>query len=244
MNTDLLLILIGLGFLLIIGIIVVCTSIKKNGDKKEANKFLEGLSDRLKSMFLDVVRNFDPDTIDDIINTDIEVIETAILSKIYEVCWDYVKCVVEKKSQEDADFFTQAVLALLQNKSFVEDFIRNLINTGSAQTVIHSKARYIKSSIESERIEECEEREKDLNEEFSDDEKYVTGEEDFQTFGEDVNEPTEEELAELNPQVDEPEELDPENDPSVEIIDEDIYYDRSGRARSKKTGKWVKDPKK
>ena len=51
---------------------------------------------------------------------------------------------------------------------------------------------------------------------------------------------TEEELSELNPQVDEPEELDPENDPSVELIDDDIYYDKSGKARSKKTGKWVK----
>ena len=80
-----------------------------------------------------------------------------------------------------------------------------------------------------------------LQEEFSDQEKYIEeSTDDDLTHGEMVNKPTEEELNELNPQVDEEEELDPKNDPSVEVIDDDIYYDKSGRPRSKKTGKWVK----
>lgn len=95
-------------------------------------------------------------------------------------------------------------------------------------------------------MEELEEREEELTEEFSDTEKYVeeSKEEDLPS-GDSGLLPTEEDLAELNPQRDEEEEeLDPENDISVEVIDDDIYYDKAGRARSKKTGKWTKDPKK
>ena len=51
---------------------------------------------------------------------------------------------------------------------------------------------------------------------------------------------SEEELAKLNPQVDEEEEFNAE-DASMEVVDEeDIYKDANGRLRSKSTGKYVK----
>ena len=62
---------------------------------------------------------------------------------------------------------------------------------------------------------------------------------------------TEKALKDLGDKVDskdkdEAEDLDPDNDISVEVLDEteDIYYDKSGRARSKRTGRWAKDPRK
>ena len=139
-------------------------------------------------------------------------------------------------------FFTEAVLALLENKEFVEEFIRKLIDSECLQSIIHAKASILLEKSVEAKIAETEEEDKELQEEFSDQEKYIEElKDEDQTHGEEIEVPSEEELSELNPQTDEPEELDPENDPSVEVIeDEDIYYDKSGRPRSKKTGKWVK----
>lgn len=244
MNQDLLLILIGLGFLLIVGLLVIIYSIKKTGDKKEANEFLETLSKQLKSLIIDIIRNFDPKDIQDLDEDKVVTIETQILKKIYDTCWECIRNIVKEKSQEEPDFFTSAVLALLENRDFIEEFINNLITNTTTQSIIHSRAVYISNNIEEDRITKSEERDRELQEEFSDQDKYIeeiTDED--QTHGEEVEVPTEEELAQLNPQVDEPEELDPENDPSVEVIEDeedDIYYDKSGRPRSRKTGKWIK----
>jgi hypothetical protein len=244
MTNDLLLVLIGLGVIVIIAAIFVIYTVKKSGDKKEANEFLETLSKQLKSLIIDIIRNFDPKDIQDLDEDKIATIETQILKKIYDTCWECIRNIVKEKSQEEPDFFTSAVLALLENRDFVEEFINNLITNTTTQSIIHSRAVYISNNIEEDRITESEERDRELQEEFSDQDKYIeeiTDED--QTHGEEVEVPTEEELAQLNPQVDEPEELDPENDPSVEVIEDeedDIYYDKSGRPRSRKTGKWVK----
>ena len=241
-NQDLLVTLIGLGVIVVIGILFVIYRIRKTGDKQEAEDFLQGLSEELKNLILKVIRTF---TLDDLINLDknsIATIENNILKAIYETCWNYINNVVE--NNKDQDFFTQAVLALLENKEFVEEFIRKLIDSECLQSIIHAKASILlEKSVEAKMVE-TEKEDKELQEEFSDQEKYIEElKDEDQTHGEEAEEPTEEELTKLNPQVDEPEELDPENDPSVEVVedeDNDIYYDKSGRARSKKTGKWVK----
>lgn len=251
MTNDLLLVLIGLGVIAIIAVVFIVYTVKKSGDKKEAKEFLNGLSDTLLDMILDVIRSFDPEDIpEDIEDIDLGKIETAILKRIYETCWTYVTEVVKEKDKEDTDFFTKAVLALLENKDFVEQFIADLINNGSTKQIIYSRAKYLEFNTAENRMDELEEREQELSEEFSDQDKYVeeSNEEDL-PVGEDdeLNTPTEEEVSKLNPQRDEEEEeLDPDNDTSVEVIDEfeDVYYDKSGRARSKKTGKWTKDPRK
>lgn len=241
-NTDLLITLIGLGFLLIVGIIVIITSIKKNGDKKEANEFLEGLASELRELILNIIRKFNIDDLDNLDEDSIAKIENSILKDIYNTTWEYIKNVVEKKSESEVDFFTQAVLALLENREFVEEFIKKMITSNSMNNVIHARATALLDDKVESRMVESEEEDKNLQEEFSDQEKYIEElKDEDQTHGEDVNIPTAEEMGELNPQIDEPEELDPENDSSVEVIEEDdIYYDKSGRPRSKKTGKWVK----
>lgn len=247
MGNDLLLVLIGLGVLAIIAVIFVIYSVKKSGDKKEAERFLDGLSGKLEDIILEIIRSFDISDLENISEIGVEKIETAMLEKIYDVCWNYVKEVVEKKNAENMDFFTRAVLSLLENKEFVESFIIKLLDNATTKHIIYDKAKNLSLSTAERRMEELEEREEKLTEEFSDEEKYNIGEidEDDLPIGEDSDLlPTEEDLAVLNPQKDEEEELDPENDDSVEVIDDDIYYDKAGRARSKKTGKWTKDPKK
>ena len=248
MNNDLLLVLIGLGVLVVISVIFVFYTVKRSGDKKEAERFLEGLSGKLEDVILEIIRSFEPSDIEDISDAGIEKIETAILQKIYDVCWNYVKELVEKKNAENMDFFTRAVLSLLENRDFVEEFIKKLVDDASTKHTIYNRAKYVFLTVGERRIEELEEREEELTEEFSDKEKYVeeSNEEDLPS-GDSELLPTEEDLANLNPQRDEEEEeLDPDNDISVEVVDEDndIYYDKAGRARSKKTGKWTKDPKK
>ena len=246
-NQDLLITLIGLGFIIIVGIIVVAVSVKKSGDKQKANEFLEGLSNELKNLILKVIRSFDIADLDNLNEDTIINIETSILKEIYETCWNYVKNVAEKNSQEDQDFFTQAVLALLENKDFVEKFIRKLIESESLTQTIQGKAEMLEQKIVDEKMVDSVEEDTELQEEFSDQDKYIEElKDEDQTHGEVAEEPTEEELSKLNPQVDEPEDLDPDNDISIEVVEdttnenEDIYYDKSGRPRSKKTGKWVK----
>ena len=239
MGNDLLLVLIGLGFLAVIAAIFVIYSVQRSGDKKVAERFLEGLSDKLGDIILEIIRSFEP--------SDIEDISEAGLEKIYDVCWNYVKEVVEKKNAENMDFFTRAVLSLLENKEFVESFIIKLLDNATTKQIIYDRSRSIALSTGEKRMEELEEREEEMTEEFSDEEKYNVDEIDEEDLpsGDSSLIPTEEDLADLNPQRDEEEdELDPENDDSVEVIEEDVYYDKSGRARSKKTGKWTKDPKK
>lgn len=245
-NQDLLVTLIGLGVIVIIAIVFVIYRIKKTGNKQEADDFLEGLSEEIKNLILKVVKSFTLEDISKINKDNIAEIENTILQQIYETCWNYVRNVVEKNVDKNKDFFTEAVLALLENKEFVEEFIRKLIDSECLQTIIHAKASILlEKSIENKMVE-TEEEDKELQEEFSDQEKYIEElKDEDQTHGEEIEVPSEEELSELNPQTDEPEELDPENDPSVEVVDDDeddkdIYYDKSGRPRSKKTGKWVK----
>lgn len=243
MNQDLLLTLIGLGVIVIIGISFVIYRIKKTGNKQEADDFLEGLSEEFKNLILKVIKSFTLEDISKIDKDSIAEIENVILKEIYNTCWNYLRNVVEKNIDTNKDFFTQAVLALLENKEFVEDFIRKLIESECLQTIIHAKASMLIEERVKEKLIESEEEDKELQEEFSDQDKYIEElKDEDQTHGEEIEVPTEEELAELNPQVDEPENLDPENDPSVEVIDDetDIYYDKSGKPRSKKTGKWVK----
>jgi hypothetical protein len=243
-NQDLLVTLIGLGVIVVIAIVFLIYRIRKTGDKQEANDFLEGLYEELKLLVLKVIKSFSLDDLENIDKDTIAKIENAILKSIYDTCWNYVKNVVEKNVDDNKDFFTQAVLAFLENKEFVEEFIKKLINSESIGVVIHEKATLLLDNKAEKVLEESIEEDKELQEEFSDQEKYIEElKDEDQTRGEEVEEPTEEELSRLNPQVDEPEELDPENDPSVEVVedeDNDIYYDKSGRARSKKTGKWVK----
>ena len=241
-NQDLLLTLIGLGVIAIIAVVFIFYRVKKSGEKQEATDFLEGLYEELKLLVLKVIKSFSIEDIEHIDKDTIVKIENAILKEIYNTCWNYVKNVVEKNLDANKDFFTQAVLALLENKEFVEEFIRKLINAESINDIIHTKATTLSDESAEKVLEQNEEEDKELQKEFSDQEKYIEElKDEDQTHGEEIEAPTEEELAELNHQVDEPEELDPENDPSVEIIeDDDIYYDKSGRPRSKKTGKWVK----
>lgn len=240
MNQDLLLTLIGLGVLLIIGLSIIVISIKRTGDKKDAKEFLEGLSDEIMNVMLDIISKISIDDFSDI--TDIEKIEAEILNKIYDASWKYIRKVVENNIDSNQDFFTKAILALLENREFVEGFIKELINNSDITNIIWAKSRSILVDTAQEKLDKSEEEDKTLQNEFSDEEKYIEEiKDEDQTHGEVKEEPTEEELLKLNPQVDEPEELDPENDSSVELIEEDdIYYDRSGRPRSKKTGKWVK----
>ena len=241
MNTDLILTIIGFVFIAVVTASVTIYTAKKSGSKQEALDFLEGLASELRNKIIEFISSITIDDLKDLDNVDVEDVEQYILSHIYEITWAYVKRVVQDNIETNKDFFTKAVLALLENKEFIENFIRELITNKGINTTINERSMQLSFETVRERSLKMVEDDNNLQEEFSDQEKYIEeSTDDDLTHGEMVNEPTEEELKELNPQVDEEEELDPENDPSVEVIDDDIYYDKSGRPRSKKTGKWVK----
>ena len=242
MNTDLILIIIGFVFIAVITASVTIYTAKKSGSKQEALDFLNGLAGELKRIIISIITSISIDDLKDLDETTAEKIGTSILKRIYDGAWEYIQEVAQKNLDNNKDFFTGAVLAILSNKEFIEKFIRDLLNKENPITgLINDRSIELSYDIAKVRAEKLEKDDEDLQEEFSNQEKYieeVTDED--QTSGEDINEPTPEDLSKLNPQVDEEEELDPENDPSVEVIDDDIYYDKSGRPRSKKTGKWVK----
>ena len=116
----------------------------------------------------------------------------------------------------------------------IEKFILSLIDNHKIVDLIEQRAASKFKSVEEIEAEDAEKVKEfssdDYNEEFDEIKDLEPAEE---------PEPTEEELAQLNPQKDEEEEYNP-NDESMEVIDDDLYIDASGRLRSKKTNKWVK----
>lgn len=210
----------------------------KEEDKEAAKKFLDGLKDNIYNMMLGIIRDFKYDEYDNLND-----IQSEILIRINNMCEQYIEQELEKSSD------ILSVLALKALKTgmipkYIDDIISSFNIEGTIE--VHTNAIFQANLDESEKEDEK------LQEEYSDETKYYAEEETNIESLEKVNEEElekeeEEHKDELNPVRDEEESYNPE-DISMEILDDDqtgdedndIYYDAKGRARSKKTGKYVK----
>lgn len=231
---------IGAGILVLFIILYCILKSKENKNKSKALEFLDNILDEIKEIVLTSISNID---ISDLKNLKIEEIIASILKDIYDGIWEFVQNKINER--DDKDIVDKTALKFLNNKNFIDKYIDTIVEKFDVESHIETKISDIQDEEGQKVLDKSEKEDKDLQEEFSDSKKYFTNEvsENDLTVGEDLEEIPQIELDKLNPQTDEEEKIDLENDSSVEVIDDDIFYDKAGRARSKKTGRYTKVPK-
>lgn len=191
------------------------------------DEFLEGLSDAFYSKMLEIINNISFDSYSSLIN-----MESDIISQIYNSLWDYTEKHLKKYANED---IIMAMILKVLDKDTVISFIDKLIEKFD----IYSKLDDVWTKNFIEKTSTMEEEDKEVENNFSDPALYNEEFDPSDLEAADTSEPSEEELANLNPQVDEEEELNVAEDISVEVVEDDTYIDAKGRKRSKSTGRYV-----
>lgn len=198
-------------------------------DKEQAQQFIEGLSDSIYERVLFIITSYDFLSYDNLPE-----LEVSILNDLYDGVWEYVEAEIAKASQED---LLTAMAAKVINKEFVDRFVNLVFDEINITSLIESK--WTENHNVDEEIESVESEDINLQDKFSNQEEYVEN-----SYVEDLppaSEPTEEELANIIPPVDEVEYSD--DDETVEVIEDTenatTYLDKRGRKRDKKTGRYV-----
>lgn len=214
MTSDSLLTVFGGIVILVLIIIAVVIRLKNKPiteeDQKSAQEFLEGLSDTFYQNIVDIINNIDFQNYQSLPE-----LEVDILNTIYDNTWNYVE--EQLKDISKTDVLTALALKIL-NKEYVEKFIDGIIEKYDINNKISEAWNKYFSEKEKEVIEE----DKKLQEQFSDDEKYITEE----STSEDLSpvekeEPSEEELKNIIPPSEEEPDYDASSDDSVEVVGEE-----------------------
>ena len=196
--------------LIIIALGYIMLRIKsKNDDKEDANKFLLGLQDVFYQKMLEIINTTDYTQFQTVIEA-----ETYIMDIITKTISDYTKQELTKAANDD---ILSALAVKLVDDKTLSDIIDQIVQKNNLMNKIN--AEYSKAYIDSIQTAGVEE-DKELSEKFSDDSQYVTEELDKSTLSpaESV-EPSEEELNNINPPMDDEEDYNLE-DSSMEIVDE------------------------
>ena len=204
----------------------------KNSNSKKAETFIDGLYDVLKEEMLSIITNINPQDF-----TTFDDFRELAVSSIYTKLKEYKLDIVEK---EKDPLLNIAVIKIIENESFIEKSIEQIINNFNIDERLDA---IWNKKIEKE-SDSIKEEDKKLQKDFSDESKYVESVDISKLPDANIEEPTQEELDKLNPQIDISDsdvEYDPENDESVELIEDDTFIDSNGRKRSKSTGRFVKE---
>ena len=215
-------------FFIIIAIIIRFKTKPSAYDKESAQNFLLGLGDSIYEKMVEIVSNFDVSSY-----SSIEEFEVDVLGVIYDDIWDYVTECLEENSKND---ILSAMAVKVLNKDYVIKFIDHI----AEEYDLENKISDIWFNVFKSKTEGIEDVDNALPDDLANQKNYIENvtENDLVPAQEVV--PTEEELASLNPPSDDEKDYDPENDSSVEIIEEDdTYLDSRGRKRSRTTGRYV-----
>lgn len=196
-------------------------------DKEVATNFLNGLSDTFYNKILEII-----DTIDIGEYESFAEMEVDILRQIYDAIWEYTQIELEKASKQD-------IITAMALKFINKDTVIKLVDKIFDDNEVYDKLESLWVEDFKVRLNKLEQNESDIEESFYDKTQYNENFSDGDLDPATVDEPTEEELASLNPPSDQEKEYDPENDDSVEVIEDDVYLDKNGRRRSKTTGRFV-----
>lgn len=202
-------ILVGVILVLIFGTVVYLKYrlSPKQEDKEEAKNFLLQLKDDLYALMIDTIIEFDYTKYTSIAEMEIEVVNSVI---------DTCKQTIKNAIKDSQDILSILVLKCLDN-DMIEKFILQLIEEYAVKEKVDTKI----GEIIKDRYSEAEEEDKALAEQFSNQDLYVEEEipvKDLPPVDE-ITIPADE-LAKLNPQVDEEEAFNSE-DESMEIVEEE-----------------------
>lgn len=230
MDTNTIVTILGGAVILICIIVAIVIRYKSNPsaiDKESAKKFLDGLSDTFYDKIMDIINNIDFSKYDSLVE-----LEADVLNTIYETIWNYVE--EELKDAAKTDILTALALKVL-NKDFVDKFVEDLINKLNIEWKL--EAAWSKNHNFDDKVKEIQNN--DVSEFTGND--YVEDSSSIELEPATEEKIPEEALKKLIPQSDDEEVLDPENDNSVEVVDDDsnVTIDSKGRKRDKKTGRFV-----
>lgn len=244
MDMQILKIIIGIAIVLLItGLVYWRLRTRKN--KEEAGEFLNKLAEDLYNAMIAYISNLDPSIFD----KTLEEVETEVLKGLYDTLWNFVQ--TEAKTAEEDDQLAYAVLTAL-NRDLVDKFIDKLIDKFGIKDRIAALYEENKKEV----IEDLVEEDKDLQEKFSDESEYNTGDTDrldlvLDKAPENVAYEKQEDGTykeiERPEDVELPDEVDIDGD-GVEEIGEDgltdeereagVYFDKNGRKHAA-NGKFV-----
>lgn len=231
MDSNTLLAIIGGIFILICIIIALIIRFKTKPsiyDQESATNFLNGLSDTFYDVISDIIENINFDDYDSLVE-----LENDIIEQIYDTILNYTKDYLNQAAKDD--IITSIVFKLLNNEDRIIQFIDELIRKYDVTKKLEG-AWAENFKIKTANISEAD---SELEEIYSDKSQYIETVSDKDLIPAKDVLPTDEELQNLNPPSEEDKEYDPENDDSVEVIDDDSYIDKQGRRRSKSTGRFV-----
>jgi len=211
-------------------------------DKEKGKDYLEKFRDSLYKSMIDIVVKYDYKKYENIIDLEMDIINTLIT---------YGRTEINNKINES---LSNNTLSPLIAKAIDEETIDKFINTIIDKLNIEDSIQQSLSDAFQDSVNENKKLEEEITNQFDSSEFFTDEEVDENTELEVQNiEPTEEELAQLNPPREDGEEPYDPNDESMELISEEenptdilqeikdeIIYDSRGRAKSAKTGKFVK----
>lgn len=230
-------ILIGLVVLLIF-VFVIVMELRKSSDKKAAVNFLQDLGDEILNVILKTISETSPKDF-----KSLEDFNNHLVDKIYNRVWDFVS---EKATGDNViDKVTKAVFTYVDGDTLVK-FINDIMDqNGITDKIANDFAAY---SIE-EYSDSVVEEDKKLEEEYSDENQYVETSNDDELAPAEDKDPTEEEIAAINPQREEEEDFNAEDD-SMEIVTDkkeiitaksktgqDLYYEVDVDGKKKRVSK-------
>ena len=201
---------VGAIALLLVVIVILVLNIRYKNNKQAAEEFLSNLTQEITSIALNIIDGFNPDDYETI-----EEFELGILNTVYDKLFDYVLHEIE--NSKDIGAITKAVAKKI-DKDFVVAFIDNLFNKKDIINVIES--RYTGEAIAIP--DDVEAEDKSLEKKFDSDEyndKEISVD-DLPSGEIELTEDEQAQIAALNPQKDDEEELAPDNDSSLEYEDE------------------------
>ena len=218
-------ILIGIGLLVVILLVIFAIKYfsKDTKGKEEAEQFLKDLEDQLYNIILGIINNFD---IADY--KTLEEFEVTVLNTLYDGCWEFV----EKKIKEaDSKNLITVIAQKFLTKEYINKFIDYIMSDkGISEELVNIYGAYKIENTSEALIEE----DKRLEEEFSNEELYqdnINVDTDLEPASE-LEQPTDEELAELNPPSDDEEEYS-DDDTSVEEVTDYIVSKKSSNGQER-----------
>lgn len=217
---DNLLIGIGVVVLIIAAILAIKFIRDKKTGREEAIKFLEDLEQEMYNAILECIAKIDPKKYSTLVDY-----EKEALSIIYDRCWRFVRKHIDEA--ESQDLITVLALKFLTRDN-IDSFIEKVMNDHELLDTLTNEYGVV--AIE-ESSEEMIEEDKELEEKYSDQDQYVEDSKDMELPPAEAEGPTEEQLAQLNPQQDIDEEIYDSDDESVEEITDFIIkkVNRAGK---------------
>lgn len=235
-TTQIISIIVGLVLVIGIGALVYYRykNSPKETDRQAARDFLDAIKGNVINSCLEFIKSFDYTKYNSLAEIEIDLINGMI---------DSSKQLIAKELEKSSDILSALAIKCLTSteiEKYVCNIVENIDLLSNIENELGDKYNTLLGEIELE--------DKELNEEYSDTTKYNDQEMETLPEAKEVKY-SEEDLAKLNPQVDNEESYNP-NDESMELISEeeketdDIYIDASGRVHSKSTGKFIRNKKK